>query len=447
MAGFCSKYKEYIKICTSGVLAILVISSIYSFLANVETVQVIADVSLFQAWGSVDWETFDTNNGIACKKGLDFKDEYCKNVANIIASRLSLETVNPEWQCEAYTDFSTSPFFETFIFTFTSFRNYLIVLIIFTIIFGISAIIHDSSLVYYKTQIKFGFETPKIINRTSTIVGIARFIMAFSTAMMMLLMVDGFSREIPVGDEFGGDCTCECVYVFRESDYYKILIVTQLFVGVSINFLYSWMKEPIHGQHFLYLISYRLPVEQAHRINPDDCTGDMMIDLTTVNRNDVMKDDGKIMDMMLDKLEMEEKLENQNDAEQKESDDIKQPEEEFLDGFKKKFKYFKYRVMIVAIEVAYFFIVFAMMIFHCVYANYYHYSNTIIILAYVFSAILMLLGIIAAVYIIFSNVLKFYRKLQQWEEQEIEELAKMEQELEMQGIDPEGMQDDYNNNM
>ena len=50
------------------------------------------------------------------------------------------------------------------------------------------------------------------------------------------------------------------------------------------------MKEPLLGQHFLYLIIYELSIDQAHTINPDDCTGDMMIDTNTVNRNYMMND-------------------------------------------------------------------------------------------------------------------------------------------------------------
>eukprot|EP01084_Bolivina_argentea_P189681 326152_1 len=52
-----------------------------------------------------------------------------------------------------------------------------------------------------------------------------------------------------------------------------------------MTFLFSWTMETFHGNHFLYLIKYSLPIEQADRINPGECTGSMMIIQKETNNN------------------------------------------------------------------------------------------------------------------------------------------------------------------
>ena len=268
---------------------------------------------------------------------------YCNEITDEMSD---MATNNDDWRCELYTDYSDASLFESFIFTFSSFTIYFIVLITFVLFYGIFSIIHDWTLVKNKHNLdilsffpdhqtwqdfrisyfiwKFAshcfcdcccchilwvliFVWPILIgfaldmlyphilwpivamlrsshqkHKIHTIryisawwVGLSLFIMNSGTTTQIAHISSGFSFDIPSKDT--SQCRCFCNYIFPESDYYKLLLTTFTFAALTMNFLYSWTMETFYAKHYLYLIKYSLPIEQAHKINPDNCTGSMMI--------------------------------------------------------------------------------------------------------------------------------------------------------------------------
>eukprot|EP01084_Bolivina_argentea_P189683 326156_1 len=136
-------------------------------------------------------------------------------------------------------------------------------------------------------------------------VGISSFSMGIATTLQMMKISDGFSFDIPSSNP--SECECSCNYILMESDYYKLLFTTFIFIVVTMTFLFSWTMETFHGNHFLYLIKYSLSIEQAHRINPEECTGSMLINLEDSTKNH--NNDNKLIDdqsMKIDELESQE---------------------------------------------------------------------------------------------------------------------------------------------
>eukprot|EP01084_Bolivina_argentea_P131386 231910_1 len=110
---------------------------------------------------------------------------------------------------------------------------------------------------------------------SASCVGLLRLLMCFSTMALLYHITYGFNFSIESVNA-NDKCECSCNYVFYESDYRTFCLVTVLFFGSSALFLWTWVKEANSGNHFLYLITYELPIEYAHRINPDNCAGDMI---------------------------------------------------------------------------------------------------------------------------------------------------------------------------
>eukprot|EP01084_Bolivina_argentea_P189682 326153_1 len=353
-----------------------IISSVYSFLTNVEMIKVIPDANqIYSDTSSTEWRV---KGGISCVPtgtGADYA--YCNTVTDEMFNAL---TDNVQWTCELYTDYSDKPFFESFIFKFSSFTIYMTILITFVLFYGIFSTIHDCTLANYKSRLDLvsffpdhqtwddfklsytlwnmcicycggctclGYIWVLIIvwplliciildmlyihiiwpiivliqssyynkqqqHKIHTIsyisaewVGISCYTMCAATLQQMSYISNGFSFDIPSKDP--SQCSCSCNYIFTESDYYKLLFTTFIFVVLTMNFLYSWTMETFHGNHYLYLIKYSLSIEQAHRINPEECTGSMLINLEDSTKNH--NNDNKLIDdqsMKIDELESQE---------------------------------------------------------------------------------------------------------------------------------------------
>eukprot|EP01084_Bolivina_argentea_P309046 534539_1 len=138
--------KEYIRVLFYGCLAIFIIQAVCSFLTNV-------DIILVQPKSA----SYHIQNGIICYPhqtsiddvfapiiGRDTSEE-CNNIADTMANTA---TLNPEWQCEAYTDYTTKNIYNTF----ASWKFYWIALFILSVIYSVSAITHDWTLIYYKNN-------------------------------------------------------------------------------------------------------------------------------------------------------------------------------------------------------------------------------------------------------------------------------------------------------
>lgn len=107
-------------------------------------------------------------------------------------------------------------------------------------------------------------------------VGIARNI-TFQIAMLLSLIgLSGIPRSISSMDGLGYDCTCNCSLILQPSNFYTFMTVTYILAIVNILFVIEWYKESVHGQQFLYLVTYTLPLFRVANINNDDVAGNMM---------------------------------------------------------------------------------------------------------------------------------------------------------------------------
>eukprot|EP01084_Bolivina_argentea_P149071 260489_1 len=117
-------------------------------------------------------------------------------------------------------------------------------------------------------------QLPGICYVSASVVGISRTWMSVSVIFFINSTTEGFKKSITAEDS--SVCECSCNYVLTESDYYKFLVITYLFILFSAKFVYSWAKESFHLQHHLYLIRYSISVKLANRINPMDISGNML---------------------------------------------------------------------------------------------------------------------------------------------------------------------------
>eukprot|EP01084_Bolivina_argentea_P189684 326157_1 len=101
---------EYIKIAIAGILAITIISSVFSFLINVESINVMPDANemFIDAW----WESWSVKGGISCLpnayRSSMFRPiwadySYCNTVTDEMYNTLLSD--HDEWRCELYTDY------------------------------------------------------------------------------------------------------------------------------------------------------------------------------------------------------------------------------------------------------------------------------------------------------------------------------------------------------
>eukprot|EP01084_Bolivina_argentea_P166939 289799_1 len=314
---------DYTKVIFTGIVSATIISSIYSFLTNVDSLVV----------------TYIPPEG----------DGYCDNISYDANSNCtdynSAEYVS---RCQAYVDLSTRSIF----YIFTSFRNYLIILILCTAIWSASSIIHDCVLINNKNNLnsvaffpqsldefylsshivsfwesyeKYEQEheciaptlmllfleicgipyllTPlvdvilahtiypilkcckspeksiQIIGYMSEAwVGVARACASIATICIVYWSVFGLSAMIEPANI--PNCECQCYFTFKQNDFSRLLFVTSLFVIVNVRFLWSWTMNAKYDLHYLYLVSYTLPIKWVNIINPNKLVGNMMIEPT-----------------------------------------------------------------------------------------------------------------------------------------------------------------------
>ena len=161
ITSFYGKHKEYINVFLAGCLSVAVISSVFSYLTNVNTILVMPDNAYYD----------NMVNGILCRHDGD-DTNHCNTITNIMANNtndyftidweelweaadlnISIPTTTSldysEWQCSSITDLSNREIY----WLFTSFKAYLFVLITFTVIFATFAIIHDFTLIHHKNNL------------------------------------------------------------------------------------------------------------------------------------------------------------------------------------------------------------------------------------------------------------------------------------------------------
>ena len=140
--------KPYLKVMILGIIATVAVSSIYSWLANVNTIYVSPNGS----FGAIY-----RDEGIGCVTDALFytskAQKKCNNLAKKMANYTNAEYTNVSkssihyinnWDCSLYTDYSNNDL----IFTFDLLFYPLIILFIFSFLYGSCAIVHDWSLIY-----------------------------------------------------------------------------------------------------------------------------------------------------------------------------------------------------------------------------------------------------------------------------------------------------------
>ena len=121
------KHREYIKISIYAAMSVVIISGIYSYLTNVRSILVKPG----------------TTNGILCapNNNNNANSDYCDSVA------LSMADV-----CDKYTQFGDEEG-QSFYYVFDNFFTYLINIGVNAVIYALACMVHDWTLIYYKTQI------------------------------------------------------------------------------------------------------------------------------------------------------------------------------------------------------------------------------------------------------------------------------------------------------
>eukprot|EP01084_Bolivina_argentea_P103076 184656_1 len=121
----------------------------------------------------------------------------------------------------------------------------------------------------------------RCLESSASFVGLSRIFMCLLTSALFYKVSWGISFSIQSLDE--NKCKeCSCNYIFTKNDYWMFFCTTVTFIVLSGIFLYSWIKEASTGNHFLYLLQYRLPIKHAHAINPDDSTAHMFKEIELI---------------------------------------------------------------------------------------------------------------------------------------------------------------------
>eukprot|EP01084_Bolivina_argentea_P299121 515586_1 len=347
---------SYIRVIISGIIATCAISGIYTYLSHITTVEVARNITP----SSID--PVQIIRGISCWP-ITISNVSCNTMAVQMANMASNGSI--DYQCNLHTQYNSNDSLYSDIILF---KLSIIFLIFFSITYGLSAIVHDSTLIYYRNNLKmltfhpinkidfylhtkyilfwkskitplfhggskyliyccfpisilffslllllrficFGLDVvwmlgiyPFIsscwkIDRnkinafsyvSSSWVGVSRFMM-LNTTTLMVYFATSAHIEKPLDAKDASVCRCSCRYVFTPSDFYSFLAVTYIFVLLNAKFVFSWFMESVHGQHYLYLIEYSLPIEIANSINNKDCAGDMMMKKDNLYRTDSEK--------------------------------------------------------------------------------------------------------------------------------------------------------------
>eukprot|EP01084_Bolivina_argentea_P297988 513444_1 len=318
----------YAKIIGMGVISATVITSIYSFLSNVDTLQVVPNGQ---------FTSFYVHSGIGCLP-TDY-NVHDRNYCNSISQLMAINTTVIQWQCHLYTDYTSTKITDTF----PPLKRCLNTIIAFAIIFSFFSIVHDCTLIHWCDKAKLkdvsfypsqfrsdfnwtvetfnflesqcGYDTmccgtfitfifivvlvleiiytctlypfiyflndqPKhysvcaLSYISEFVVGVSRCFMVIFNVAILGWCLSGLVTSIR---SFNPDrCTCACYYMLTYRDFYMLFFVGTVFMIKNVLFLKKWVEETIHVQFVLYLKEYSLPIAAAKLINPEDCTGEMM---------------------------------------------------------------------------------------------------------------------------------------------------------------------------
>eukprot|EP01084_Bolivina_argentea_P014904 27881_1 len=129
MCRWLQRHCSYLRIISMGIISISAINGIYSFIANVSSLQINPK--------------FDSTDGVYCypPDGSLISSE-CKNMSIVIAH-------STENYCQKYTDYSSKTLYDDF----KAIKQLMIMLVIGSIVYGTFAIIHDCTLVYYRDSL------------------------------------------------------------------------------------------------------------------------------------------------------------------------------------------------------------------------------------------------------------------------------------------------------
>eukprot|EP01084_Bolivina_argentea_P312335 540734_1 len=323
----------YFCILMSGIIYGVAISSLYTWMSNVNQVE----VSPFNEYSIFSYERLVfQSQGIIC---LGTDQSYCNQMTQEMVNITSMNSSKTVWQCASYTDYSHKSLFDDI----SHFRTMFILFIICTALSAIFSIIHDWTLVYYRYELdkltsyphieEHGFtflckiaesvmnaqqnhcQSPNWFKCLSLCFWIPVYIITFiilavlmalqfpcimmlypfwvltikrscygfsyvssmwvgiSTGLMMLFAVillfdtGGWNSTIPSMD---AKCTCSCSFILIKQDLWSFIIVAFGLVLVNAKFLYYWYKESKHGEQFLYLVKYLVPLFRARNINKDN---------------------------------------------------------------------------------------------------------------------------------------------------------------------------------
>eukprot|EP01084_Bolivina_argentea_P249254 417168_1 len=334
---FVWKYMSYFRVIFMGLLSVSVVTGIYTYISNVQSIEVDPDHL----------------GGIACSPKHNTDHEYCEYIQYLMVNQ---SKTHSEWNCNLHTNYESNNLYNNF----PEFSIFLLVIFCATILYGIFVIIHDCTLIYYKDNLNmltfhpiiaskdfyfahkffikcvkplqqkfkplnkyikcilFPFllilmaimynimllvvlldiimililyqipiiskcfqlehnKIPNICYVSSSWVGLARFMMAMSATMFTFWIVDiGFHKYIP--SMAPNQCECSCWYRLRQNNALGFIAVTYTFTILNGKFLYSWYKEACteHGNYHLYLIKYSVPIHMVNQINPTDVTGSIL---------------------------------------------------------------------------------------------------------------------------------------------------------------------------
>ena len=131
----------YVSIVIKGIIACASVSGLWSILSNVST------FITFRTKPADDFYTFDIYDGLSCQPhGWNTQDAHC----NTIAQQMANDSASYSgWDCQHLVDGKVNLVYDQH---FVGFRNYFVCAVVFIVIAAISAIVHDSALIYYHGQ-------------------------------------------------------------------------------------------------------------------------------------------------------------------------------------------------------------------------------------------------------------------------------------------------------
>eukprot|EP01084_Bolivina_argentea_P041861 77277_1 len=319
----CGKSWKYFKIFLLALIGFFSVWGIYTFLSDVKQIK-------------VNYHQSDTYSGILCVVSLSGHGDkdHCDNMAKQMANSAQ---INPNWSCASYTNYESKHLYDEL----SDLSHFIYSLFICSAILNFFAMIHDCTIIYKRnklseikmfpqTQDEFccikrerwgGYPCCQILlcgipeyfifhlilfpiyyqckhlllriysgpnNNylkgifyvSSAWVGTASFCMVLLALTSTFYAYEGLSRSItPLSDE----CECFCLFMLNSNDFWALLLVSYILAIVNMLFFIRWVNEAKHGKHYLYLVTYRLPMFLATQINNDDPSGSMFNDKTNKN--------------------------------------------------------------------------------------------------------------------------------------------------------------------